>query len=390
MMNSKRFMIIFLSMAVLNLTPAFGTQTNQSIQSRQQTLQGMTNQANLSASDAAALRQKAQARSIMQTGQSIVSTTDEIAGKLASSNFLMNILALMPAPPIPVAAVGLLNNIVGVVGQGIQAYALRKDALADMAFGQSPDVHDINEATSVLENIDALTAMQEKLGARKAPQKDTSNLSRAKKLFASLDPSRLQNAVQKFVDRLHITSSPIKEQIKQIKEQLKKEENHFDRITNRLQSRFLNRLILGLMDALDKVSKIQEKTLDYNTYIGQLDGDLQQAKNTLSSFKAEMAPPKKKGIKGILPVAKNSKELKGKIARQEIFVNKLEARLDLFKNVSANLQYGKDELKKLKEEMSQLNQKKPASSADENTPELEKRVKILEQEVAILMQKMPH
>lgn len=349
-------------------TPELPTTTREmakrATQGRKEALKEMKGETDFSQKDEKKLKAKSRARTMEQIGGKIVSTSDKIAGYLASSNFLTNTInlanAISPVPFLnPLIVIGLLNNVVGVVGEGIEAYggySLRKAALADMAFGKMIDVNDLNEATKALENIEALQAIEKKISGQKtikrALEKEGPNASKRKKLLVYLNPSHLENTVKRFTDGLHITANQknAEEKLVKIREQRKKEEENYDNIIKRLQARFLNRLMLDLKDALDKVKRIEGGTLDNTTYKKQLSTDIEDAKTAKSTFKE-----------------KNPKKLKELQTRQDIYINKLETRLAVFEKVYGDPEGAKKELEKLKEEMLALAPTKSTESPESDT-----------------------
>jgi len=394
---NKRFTAISLLALIFSLMggPATAAQSEMSelptttremakraTQDRKETLKEMKSETNFSQKDEKKLKTKSRARTMEKIGGKIASASGKVSGYLASSNFLTNTInlanAISPVPFLnPLIVIGLLNNVVGVVGEGIEAYggySLRKAALADMAFGKMIDVNDLNEATKALENIEALQEIEKKISGQKtikmALEKEGPDASKKKKLLAYLNPSHLENTVKRFTDDLHITANQknAEEKLVKIREQRKKEEENYDNIVKRLQSRFLNRVMLDLKDALDKVEKInhpkpfpaalvkrkpeladQLDKLDYNTYKKQLNTDLEDAKTAKDTFSE-----------------KDPKKLQELQARQDIHINKLETRLAVFEKVYHNPDGAKEELEKLKKEMLALASTAKSTGSSEN------------------------
>jgi len=326
--------------------PATTTEmTKQATEDRKKTLKGIKGDVKLSDKDEKTIKAKSKARTIEQIGGKIVSTSDKVSGYLASSNFLTNSInlvnSLSPVPFLnPLIVAGLFNNVIGVVGQGIEAYGgygLRNAALADMAFGKMIDVNDINEATK---SIEALQEIEKRLTNQKtikrALEKEGKNASKAKKLLIYLNPSHLENTITRFTDDLHITANQknVEEKLVQIRDQRKKEEENYDNITRRLQSRFLNRVMLDFKDALDKVTKIKDHKLDLEQYKRQLQDDIEAAKKA----------------KGMLK-EKNPKKLESLRARQDIYINEVETRLVMFEKIYKDPDGAQKELNGLKTEM---------------------------------------
>jgi hypothetical protein len=245
------------------------------------------------------LEELSTAKKVQEKAGIVIQKTDQFGNFLASSNFFTNAMQFCPIGN-PTAALGLLGNIVGVVGKGIEFFAGRKVALTQLT-EEFDHLHELDAATGSFTKI---AALKEKLDKKPGLQ----------------EKQKLQSEIQE-------------------------EEQRLDGCLDALRKKFINKMVFELEPQLQVIRNNDAAAT--TKYKKGIQDEIDLTNKNIVTVGSD--------LKKAFPGTKNRALLKGKLARQKNHLVMLKERLNSFQELQAHgIADGTKKLEDLKKDMADL------------------------------------